>query len=115
MSAAHYIHDFYWDDFIRDPLPEGSRIIAVYASANRDERVRENADRFDVTRVTRKHLGFGHGAHTCMGLHLARRELIHLITAMLERVRVWVLDGEGEIAMNNTIRAFSRLPVRVCT
>ena len=95
------------------PLPQGSRIIAVYASANRDERVWDDPDRFDVTRVTRKHLGFGHGAHTCMGLHLARRELIHLITAMLKHVRVWKLNGEAEVGMNNTIRAFSKLPVRV--
>ncbi len=96
-------------------LPKGARIIACYASANRDERMWEDPDRIDVTRVTRKHLGFGHGKHTCMGLHLARRELIHLITAMLKHVRPWKLDGEPQIAMNNTIRAFSHLPVRIET
>jgi len=96
-------------------LPQGARIIACYAAANRDERMWDDPDRFDVTRVTRKHLGFGHGVHTCMGLHLARRELIHLITAMLKHVKGWELNGAPEIAMNNTIRAFSSLPIRILT
>lgn len=55
-------------------LPQGSRVIVVYASANRDPRVFENPDTFDVTRNVRKHVGFGHGVHMCMGLHLARLE-----------------------------------------
>ncbi|MBD3666291.1 cytochrome P450 [Sulfitobacter aestuariivivens] len=94
-------------------IEKGARIIAVYASANRDETVWDNPDRFDVSRRVRKHLGFGHGKHTCMGLHLARRELINLIDAMRSRVKRWELDGEPEVAMNNTIRAFAHLPVRV--
>jgi cytochrome P450 len=94
-------------------LPKGARILAIYASANRDPEVWENPDKFDVTRAVRKHIGFGHGKHTCMGLHLARRELINLIGAMLPRVKRWHLDGASEIAMNNTIRAFASLPVRV--
>jgi len=95
------------------PVPQGSRVIAVYASANRDETQFENPDQFDVTRNLRKHLGFGHGKHTCMGLHLARRELINLIHAMRTRVASWHIDGEPDVAMNNTIRAFAHLPVRV--
>ena len=94
-------------------LEEGARVLAIYASANRDDRVWERPDTFDVTRSLSKHLGFGHGKHTCMGLHLARRELINLIDAMRPRVKRWHLDGAPEIAMNNTIRAFAHLPVRV--
>jgi cytochrome P450 len=94
-------------------IEEGARILAIYASANRDARVWDDPDHFDVTRQVRKHLGFGHGKHTCMGLHLARRELINLVEAMRSRVRRWELDGEPEVAMNNTIRAFAHLPVRV--
>ena len=48
-----------------------------------------------------------------MGLHLARRELINLLEAMMKRVARWELVGEPQIAMNNTIRAYSRLPVKV--
>ncbi|WGI22566.1 cytochrome P450 [Amylibacter sp. IMCC11727] len=94
-------------------LPQGSRVIVVYASANRDPRVFENPDTFDVTRNVRKHVGFGHGVHMCMGLHLARLEMRSVLASMLNRVTRWALDGAPVVAMNNTIRAFERLPVRV--
>ncbi len=94
-------------------LPQGSRVIVVYASANRDPRVFENPDMFDVTRNVRKHVGFGHGVHMCMGLHLARLEMRSVLASMLKRVTRWALDGAPVVAMNNTIRAFERLPVRV--
>ena len=96
-------------------IEQGSRVIAIYASANRDDAVWENPNTFDVRRAVRKHIGFGHGVHTCMGLHLARLELVSLITAMLPRVQCWHLDGAPTIAMNNTIRAFAHLPVRIET
>ncbi|MEM6305152.1 MAG: cytochrome P450 [Pseudomonadota bacterium] len=95
------------------PMAAGARVMAVYASANRDPGVWADPDRFDVTRRVKAHLGFGHCRHMCMGLHLARRELIHLIGAMAARVKHWHLEGEPEVAMNNTIRAFARLPMRV--
>ena len=94
-------------------LPGGARVIAVYASANRDAAVWEDPDTFNVRRIVRKHVGFGHGVHTCMGLHLARLELTSLISAMLLKVKRWHLDGDPVIAMNNTIRAFAHLPVRI--
>ena len=94
-------------------LPEGSRMIVIYASANRDQRVWDNPDDFDITRKVRKHVGFGFGVHTCMGLHLARRELINLLDAMRTRVVSWQLEGAPEISMNNSIRAYSHVPVRV--
>lgn len=95
------------------PLDEGARILVVYGAANRDERVFDAPDRFDITRKLNKHVGFGFGVHTCMGLHLARRELINLVDAMRTRVRSWELAGDAEPAMNNSIRAFASLPVRV--
>ncbi len=94
-------------------LSEGDRVLAIYASANRDETVWDDPNSFDVQRAVRKHIGFGHGVHTCMGLHLARLELVSLISAMLPRVRRWHLDGEPRVAMNNTIRAFAHLPIRI--
>lgn len=95
------------------PVPEGARMMVIFGSANRDETFWEAPDRFDIRREVRKHVGFGHGTHLCMGLHLARRELINLIEAMRTRVKRWHLDGAPEMSMNNTIRAFAKLPVRV--
>ena len=94
-------------------LPEGGRMMVVYGAANRDDSVFEDPDRFDITRKLKKYVGFGFGVHTCMGLHLARRELINLVDAMRALVRKWELVGEAEPAMNNSIRAFASLPVRV--
>jgi cytochrome P450 len=96
------------------PIAEGSRMMVVYGAANRDADFwGPDADAFDIPRDLRKHVGFGHGVHTCMGLHLARREMINLIDAMRTRVKRWHLDGEPERAMNNTIHAFAKLPVKV--
>jgi len=46
-------------------------------------------------------------------MHLARLELHALVRAMAARARSWHLAGTPQIAMNNTIRAFSILPMRV--
>lgn len=94
-------------------IPKGARILVIYASANRDERKYPDPDRFDVTRDVHDHVGFGQGVHMCMGMHLARREIILLLEALRRRVERFELLGPPEIAMNNSIRAFSRLPVRI--
>jgi hypothetical protein len=82
----------------------------LYASANRDERRFEDPDRFDVTRRGAAHVGFGHGPHTCVGMHLARMEMESLLKAMVERVET-IETGEPTIALNNSIAAYATLPV----
>src|SRR5262249_7297940 len=62
-------------------LPEGSRAIALYGAANRDERRFSDPDRFDVTRNPTDQLAFGSGPHVCVGLHLARLEMIAIFRA----------------------------------
>ncbi len=94
-------------------IPEGQRVIVVYASANRDERKFDNPDKFDVTRDVHDHVGFGQGVHMCMGMHLARREMILLMEALRRRVERFELLEEPVVAMNNTIRAYAHMPVKV--
>ncbi len=93
-------------------LPAGARVMMVFASANRDERHFDDPDRFDVRRAKRDHVGFGHGIHMCVGLHLARIEMRALLTAMVPRINRFHV-GDPEIALNNTIRGYSALPTRV--
>lgn len=59
---------------VRDvEIPEGSKVLLMYASANRDEReFGPTADRLDITRDMPRHLGFGSGPHFCIGNHLAK-------------------------------------------
>ena len=94
-------------------IPKGKRVIVCYASANRDPRKYDNPDDFDVTRDVHDHVGFSQGVHMCMGMHLARLEMVMLLQALRRRVERFELLAEPEIAMNTTIRAFSSLPVRV--
>jgi len=93
-------------------LPAGSRIMVLFASANRDERKFENPDSFDVTRPGSDQVGFGHGIHMCVGMHLARLEMEALLRALIARVDA-IEVGEPSIALNNTIHAFASLPVSV--
>lgn len=95
------------------PLQAGDRVLILYASANRDERKYPNADRFDVRRDNHNHVGFGHGVHMCMGMHLARLEITTLLRLLAQQVERIELTAEPVVAMNNTIRAFASLPVRI--
>ena len=53
-------------------MKAGDAVILAYGSANRDERVFDNPDVYDITRRPKRHLGFGGGVHSCLGSMLAR-------------------------------------------
>jgi cytochrome P450 len=93
-------------------IPEGSRVIVLYGSANRDERKWENPERFDVRRRASEHLAFGQGEHTCVGMPLARLEIKALLGALAKRVRRFEL-GASKRAVNNVLRGFEKLEVAV--
>ncbi|MBK5656653.1 MULTISPECIES: cytochrome P450 [unclassified Bradyrhizobium] len=92
-------------------VEQGARVMVLYASANRDERVFDEPDTFRVTRNPKRHLGFGSGIHMCVGMHLAQLEMVALLKAMVPRVER-IHTGEPTVALNNTIYAFKSLPAR---
>jgi cytochrome P450 len=93
-------------------VPEGSRVLVMYGSANRDERQWEDPDGFDVTRKPRHHLAFGRGEHSCAGQNLARMEVKTLLTALASRVeRFEVVHMER--AVNNVLHGIRTLEVKV--
>lgn len=94
-------------------IPAGKRVIVMYASANRDPRKFADPDLYDVARDVHDHLGDGQGIHTCMGMHLARRQIILLLEALRRRVVRFELLAEPAVAMNNTIRSYANMPMRV--
>ena len=93
-------------------LPAGSRAIVFYGAANRDERKYPGADRFDVRRRPGDHLGFGAGPHACVGMNLARIEMLALFTALAKRIRRFTILEE-EPVLNNVLRGFKTLRVSV--
>ena len=90
-------------------MPLGSRIAVLYASANWDGRKYEDPERFDVLRNPKDHVGWGHGAHSCVGKHLARLEMEALVLA-LARYGNRLETGKGEILMNNVLQGYASLP-----
>ena len=74
-------------------IKAGEHVGVWYPSANRDERQFPEPYRFDIQRVPNDHLAFGHGAHFCLGVHLARWELrafFRVVAPLLDGLR---LDG----------------------
>lgn len=93
-------------------IPAGSRVVVLFASANRDERKWEHPDTFDVTRNTSGHLGFGYGVHLCAGASLARLEGQAVLSALARRVVRFEL-GKSTRKLNNVIRSLRTLSVTV--
>ncbi len=93
-------------------LPEGSRAIAFYGAANRDERRFPDPDRFDVRRNPTTHLSFGAGSHMCLGMHLAKLEMRALFTALAAKVKRFHIETEERL-LHNILRGFSKLVVAV--
>lgn len=94
-------------------VPASSRVLLLYASANRDEDKFDDPDVFDVTRADAKdHLGFGKGRHACAGQHLARLEMQCLLEALVEEIAE-INVGDPTIQSNNILRGFASLPVEV--
>jgi cytochrome P450 family 142 subfamily A polypeptide 1 len=67
-------------------IPEGDKLLLLYPSANRDEDVFDEPDRFDVTRSPNDHIAFGFGTHFCLGNQLARLELKVMLERLLDRM-----------------------------
>lgn len=94
-------------------IPRASRVLVVYASANRDEHEWNDPDTFDITRDANRHLGFGYGTHSCAGQGLARLESQAILRELVARVKHIKLTGEPIWAVNNIIHRYQRLPLEL--
>ena len=91
---------------------EGDKVILYYGSANRDEAVFDDPDRFDVRRTPNPHVGFGGpGPHFCLGAHLARRELAVMLRELYTRIPDLDLAGEPVQLRSSFINGIKSLPV----
>jgi methyl-branched lipid omega-hydroxylase len=90
---------------------EGEKVVLWYGSANRDESVFPDPQRFDVTRTPNDHVGFGGpGPHFCLGAHLARREIAVMFRELLSRVPDIHATAEPDRLRSNFINGVKHLP-----
>jgi len=94
------------------PVAEGDKVVMFYASANRDERVFGQPERFDAARHPNPHVGFGAGGpHFCLGRHLAVLELRVLLQALATRMPEIAQAGEPSRLRSNFVNGIKHLPV----
>ena len=95
-------------------VPAGSAMLALNASANRDERKFENGESFDINRKLDHHLAFGFGIHFCLGAALARLEGRVALDEVLNRFPTWEVDWDNAVqARTSTVRGWDHMPVFV--
>jgi cytochrome P450 family 142 subfamily A polypeptide 1 len=94
-------------------IREGDKLLLLYPSANRDERVFADPFRFDTARDPNPHVAFGFGAHFCLGHSLARLELRVLFEELLATIpdMQLVSDAPPPAVPSNFIRGIERLDV----
>ena len=96
-------------------IPKGELVFAALGSANRDETMFENPDSLQLERSSNKHLGFGMGAHYCVGAPLARLEASTAFQVLLERLPNLRLAVKPETLRWNpglVTRGLKALPVK---
>jgi len=97
-------------------LPDGARVLLLLGSANRDERVFPDPDRYDLDRDTSKLVSFGSGRHFCLGAALARLEARVGLRELVARVADYDVDAEGATRVHSiNVRGFAALPTTVTT
>ena len=95
-----------------EPLDVGSQLITVLGAANRDPRVYDDPDAFDVTRPGPSPLSFSAGIHFCLGAALARMEMASLFTELVRRLDSIELAGTPELSATTFVGGLKHLPIR---
>ena len=98
-------------------IKKGERVVMFYSSANRDEDVFSEPDKFDVTRPCREdvehlHRSFGFGEHFCLGTHLARLELRVVFDEIVKRIDNPQFDGDIQWLRSHFINGIKEMPIR---
>ena len=95
-------------------IKAGEKVVMWYISANRDEAVFPDAERFDVGRSNaRRHLGFGHGIHRCVGAKLAESQLATIIAEIAQRNIRIVPQAKPTRLASPFLHGFTAMPVRI--
>lgn len=94
-------------------MRDGDKVLLLIGSANRDDRVFPDPDRYDLHRDHSAHLAFGKGTHFCMGASLARLEARVALEAVLENMLDFEIDPAGLVRVHSVnVRGFAAMPMR---
>lgn len=95
-------------------IPAGDRVLLLLGSANRDELIFDDPDRYDLSRDTSQSVSFGLGRHFCLGASLARLEANVVLGELVARVRGYEIDAERAKRFHSVnVRGFASLPTAV--
>jgi cytochrome P450 len=94
-------------------IAKGDKVVMCYTSANRDEDVFRDSQRFDIRRTPNPHLSFGIAEHFCLGVHLARLEGRVFFEELFATFPTIELTGEPVRIRSNLNNALKALPVRL--
>ncbi len=92
-------------------IAEGEKVLMFLGAANRDPRRWDEPDRYDITRKTSGHVGFGSGIHMCVGQLVARLEGEVVLAALARRGASIEINGPVKRRYNNTLRGLESLPI----
>ncbi|MCU1648521.1 MAG: putative cytochrome [Nocardia sp.] len=101
-------------EYYGQTIPQGSKVLLLIGSANRDTAAFHDPDRYDIERADKGGLiSFGRGVHFCLGAHLARLEAGIVLREFTDRVRSYGLEAGSERVHSVNVRGFAKLPVTV--
>lgn len=93
-------------------IAAGDKVVIWYISANRDERVFDHPDTFDIERSPNEHVAFGGGGpHFCLGANLARLEINVMFEEILDRLHDIELSGPVSRLRSNFINGLKHVPL----
>jgi len=98
-------------EFAGQSMREEDKIIVSFTAANRDPKIYQNPDTFDIYRQPNPHLAFGYGPHFCLGAELARLQMRTLFTEIFKRLDNIQLAGEPTFLRSNFQRGVKNLPI----
>jgi cytochrome P450 len=94
------------------PIRKGDWLMLSYLSANNDETVFDEPERFRVDRDASRHIAFGTGAHACLGQHLARLEMRILFEELIPRLHSLELAGQPKRSASSFVGGPKTLPMQ---
>lgn len=94
-------------------IPADAKVLILFAAGNRDPKRWDSPDKFLIERDARGQVGFGAGVHKCVGQMVARLEVELVLAALLEKVDKLELIGEPDTRLNNSLRGFESLPLKL--